>query len=394
LTSQRGRGSDPGTVATDVRRSSTGSPNLADRGPDVFTVVTAWLAGRVVFVVGWFLARVTWGAWSVTRPLQLDQGLFAWDGAWYRDLAVHGYGHTPGSIRFFPGYPLLGRFLGFLPGGPATALVVIANLSFLLALALVLRLSRLLSGDPVVARRAVWLVGLWPASFVSVMAYSEPLAMVLVLVALLGGCGRRWTWAAPAALAAALVRPTGVLLVVPLAVVAARVWAGSDIGGRLRNRLTAVSMILAAPAGALLFAGWSWRSGHGFWEPVSVQRPLRGGFHEPLSRVLVAVWDLLVSDPLGDGLHAPFALLLVGLVVVGWLLLPRPLAWYGVAVAAVALGAGNLNSLERYYLAAPTLLVGAAMLPWSRRVFAGTMVAAGAAGVGLTGLAYVGRYVP
>jgi len=365
-----------------------------ERRSDVLTVVGVWVAGRLVFLIGWVLARSTWSLWSDSRPLQLDQGLFAWDGAWYRDLATGGYGSNRGSIRFFPGFPLLGRLLGFLPGGPATALVLIANVCFLLALILVLRLTMDLSEDPVVARRAVWLVGLWPATFVSVMAYSEPLALVLVLMALLGLWEGRWAWAGTAALGAALVRPTGVLLAVPLGLAALRLWTHPGEGRLIPRRLGSLLAALAAPLGGTIFALWSWEAGHGFWGPVAAQRPLRGGFHEPLSRVVGAVGDLVVGDRFGDGLHAPFALLLVGLVILGWFVLPRPLAWYGAAVAATALGAGNLNSLERYYLAAPTLLVGAAMLPWSRRVLRTVIVAGAAAGVALTGLAYVGRYVP
>ncbi len=373
-----------GVLSTTVGGSRTG----------VSTVVGAWLTGRAVFVVGWLLARWTWGVWSDVRPLQLDQGLLAWDGSWYRDLVVNGYGATAGAIRFFPGFPLMGRALGFLPGGPAAALVLIANLSFLPALALVRRFTEFLTGDPAVARRAVWLVALWPASFVSVMAYSEPPAMVLVLLTLIAVYRGRPAWAGAAALAAAVVRPTGVLLVVPLGLMAARRWARENRSSTVAGDAAAMWLVSAAPLGAATFALWSSRSGYGFWGPVSAQRPLRGGFHEPLSRVLAALGDLLVTDRLGDGLHAPFAVVMLGLVVLGWFVLPRPLAWYGAAVAAVALGAGNLNSLERYFLAAPTLLMGAAMLPWTRRVFAVTMTVSATAGVGLTTLAYLGRYVP
>ena len=59
----------------------------------------------------------------------------AWDADWYRSLAVGGYDALPlEGVRFFPGFILLGRLAdALLPGGPTTAMVVVANLGSLLA---------------------------------------------------------------------------------------------------------------------------------------------------------------------------------------------------------------------------------------------------------------------
>jgi len=47
---------------------------------------------------------------SDPRPFASTQGLFAWDGDFYRGLAQHGYGHEEQeALRFFPLYPLLAR---------------------------------------------------------------------------------------------------------------------------------------------------------------------------------------------------------------------------------------------------------------------------------------------
>ncbi len=56
---------------------------------------------------------------GATRPVQLGQGLFAWDAAFYRDIAEHGYGALrPAALRFFPLVPLLAR--GSASCSPAT----------------------------------------------------------------------------------------------------------------------------------------------------------------------------------------------------------------------------------------------------------------------------------
>ena len=41
-----------------------------------------------------------------------------WDGAWYSDIAMHGY-RTPTSTAFFPLFPMLVRVGAALGGGPA-----------------------------------------------------------------------------------------------------------------------------------------------------------------------------------------------------------------------------------------------------------------------------------
>ena len=84
-----------------------------------------------------------------TRPVQLGQGLFAWDAAFYRDIAEHGYRALPdAALRFFPLVPMLGRGLGsVLLDHNAAALLIVANVSALLFGALLHRLALRETGD-------------------------------------------------------------------------------------------------------------------------------------------------------------------------------------------------------------------------------------------------------
>ena len=129
--------------------------NLAD---DALAVLPAWLVARVLTAAAFVLAivvadRLTPGA----RPHQIDEGLLAWDGTWYRDIATGGYALTgEGGVRFFPLFPLLGRILGLgISSAAGPVLVVVANVSSYVLLILVRRLVVFEGKGRATAARAV-----------------------------------------------------------------------------------------------------------------------------------------------------------------------------------------------------------------------------------------------
>src|ERR1017187_9149497 len=101
-------------------------------GRAVVQALPAWVAARVLVAVSLGLAHLTV---STVRPgnagaqLRVHQGLLAWDGGWYESIARHGYAASgPQSVRFFPGYPMAARVLGWVPGiGAGPALVLLSN---------------------------------------------------------------------------------------------------------------------------------------------------------------------------------------------------------------------------------------------------------------------------
>ena len=61
-----------------------------------------WLVSRALVAVGALTAVIAADRLVSDRPVPLDQGLLAWDGAAYRDIAAHGYGSLPPSgLRFY-----------------------------------------------------------------------------------------------------------------------------------------------------------------------------------------------------------------------------------------------------------------------------------------------------
>jgi len=146
---------------------------------------------------------------------------------------------------------------------------------------------------------------------------------------------------------------------------------------------------LVGMAAFLLFAD----AAVGDWRrPLDIQEHLRGGFVLPPVRLLEGLGEI-VADPLGDGLHIPFAFGTLFLVWVCWKRLPPSWTALAAASAFVNLAAGNLNSTERYAYGTVPILVALAVVAggrWWRPV----VVVSSLGLLGMTTLAWHGRYVP
>jgi len=347
---------------------------------DAAAALPGWVAARLLVAVAWgcVLVLVEWRLDGV-RPVTTAQGLFAWDGAYYRDIAVGGYDAVdPGAIRFHPLFPLLAQ--------SAAGVVVLANLGALAAGAVVHRLARVETGDADLARRAATWVGIAAPAFSTVLAYAEGPFLALAAGQLLALRLRRWWAAGLLGALATLTRPTGLLLALPAAVAGWQAW-------RTGRRDPAIAGAVLGPGVAML--GWLLWVGGRYgdpWAPLSVQSDLRGGTVFPPFR-LVEGFGEVVGDPFGDGLHVPFALVTLALVWVCWRRLPG--SWTALAVAGVTLNlaADNLNSTERYAYGLVPLVVALASVTggrwWRPAVALSSLLL-----VGMATLAWYGRYVP
>lgn len=164
---------------------------------------------------------------------------YNWDTAWYMRLAGNGpqmgysrYTEDPvhhfGTFAFFPLYPLLVHAVAIaVPGATATVPrggqppkrlfevgLVVANLVFLLALVALYLLAEARAG-PGVARRAVWLLCLFPTTIFFSAAYSESLFLLWLVLFFLLLERRRWWLAALCGALAAATRSLGVALMAP-----------------------------------------------------------------------------------------------------------------------------------------------------------------------------------
>ncbi len=371
--------------------SSGSSGAIRSWGSDVVAVLPAWITARAVVLVGWVVAEVVAGSRPGPEPTALGHGLIAWDGTHYRAIVEAGYGAgAPESLRFFPLFPLLGRGLdaamGPVDAGPA--LVLLANVAALVAMVLLRRLVLHERRSQSLADTAVWVLAVFPASFVLVFAYSEALFLALAIGTFLALRRKGWWIAAGLGLLAALARPTGVLLVLPAAV---EVWRhrGSSKAGVLPK----VSAVVGPLVGAGLFLAYSGARHDSWREPFSSQSGFRGDLVDPFTRVFRGIGDLLGEESLGDGLHLPFALGLLLLAVLTFRYWPASYGVFAAASVAILLTTENWNSIERYGLGAFPLLLTLAVLAQGR--FRDPVVIVSSAGMAaLTSLALLGEYVP
>jgi hypothetical protein len=91
----------------------------------------------------------------------------------------------------------------------------------------------------------------WPTTFILFAGYAESLALALLVWAVIFGRSARWEAAAACGFFAGLARPSGVLVCIPLAIMA------------LRSRQARALVVALTPLGFLSYWGWLRWSGRG-----------------------------------------------------------------------------------------------------------------------------------
>jgi len=316
----------------------------------VLPVWAAWLGGVILVLAAGAVLGIIGGAGD--RPQGFLWPLFSWDFDLYRYVSVHGYieGDTP-AYAFFPLWPLVLA----VGGWPLAAAVVVgATAAAFLGVAA-------LTESP---RRTAVALACWPGSFALALAYPDGLALaaaawacalatrpsdILLLGNAIGALGAL----------AAVARPAGFLVALPLFLLGRR-WA-------------ALAPLVAAAAVHGYF--W-WRDG----DPGAFFRAQshwgRGGI-EPFVVIGVLVLAVLLWRrrllPLytvgvaamvaaAGSLQTRVEALRLGLVALPALRLLRSHVWiaYSVAVLALSLGSGSIQSLGRQSLLAFPLIWAAA----------------------------------
>lgn len=362
--------------------------------PALLAALPGWIAARVLVAVAVGISRVV-VAQGVDDPLARitsRQGLLAWDGSFYADLAQHGYAQLPrAALRFFPLTPLLGRAVGWTGLGPRVGVVVVANLAALIAGALLWTLVRREGFGDAVGSRAAWFLALMPSAFVLVFGYAEAVFLALAIAIFLAARDRRWWLVALLGVFAGLSRPGGFIVAVPIALEAARALGAT----RPRELVARAAAVVAPFAGTGLFLWWV---GDRFGDAllpfrVQTRANLKGSFANPITSIDHAVRGL-VHGHVGTGLHVPWMIVAAGLTIIVFRKLPASYAWFTVVTLASAMTSSNLDSFERYALGAFPLVIVVAVLAHDRRIERALLVLSGAAMTAYTVLALTHAYVP
>ena len=211
--------------------------------------VAIWMAwaGAVVATVAIGLAAGAYDRSKAGVPGTTLFPFFSWDFGWYDAIAHHGY--PPVADRFyafFPLWPWLLRASGSIADWElAGALTVVASGLVFLGVA---------AGSPAGRpRQAALALACWPGSSLLLLAYPDGLALAAAVWAAVFFMLERPVAAAPLGAAAALLRPNGFLIALPLALLSrGRGWA---------YKLAALAPVAAAAAVEIFFWSRSGRAG-------------------------------------------------------------------------------------------------------------------------------------
>jgi len=224
-----------------------------------------YLATRMVSSIMILLAvrlQVPYERWTGPGPVSFLDMSVMWDGSWYRVIAEQGYpADLPltesGEVaqRAWASYPLFPMFARGLMGitgvGFPMAATAVALTSGLGAAVLMVRLFARYA-PPAVALAAMALWALQPAAPTLQIAYTESLAVLVLVAFFLALVERRWLLVGVFAVVLGFTRP----IALPLAVVVGIVVLGEAHtwwSGRTRAPLSS----LVAPVGALVVTGLS-----------------------------------------------------------------------------------------------------------------------------------------
>jgi hypothetical protein len=298
---------------------------------------------------------------SVPRALGV---LGAWDTTWYLEIARYGYAFDYGQVgvvhtnhAFFPGLPILMATALAVGLNPFALALLAANVSFLAALVGLHVLTKSV-WDEQTADRAVWCLALFPPAIFASLAYTEGITLALAVGAALAAYRGRLALAGLAAGGAALMRPTGLLVVLLVALLVAR--------EPRPDRVWRVALVVAPTVAALgAFLTWMRLERGSATLPFEAQAAWdRGAIGlEMVSRLtgeLVALLERLVELRItlswtADLRDILFTLVYVTLLVLLWRAfggLRSPWVVYSLAMLVLPLSSGTFTSMARVGLLA------------------------------------------
>jgi hypothetical protein len=276
--------------------------------------VLVWAAGvGTVTAFGFGPLRKAFDPPGVTRGFGWLGNILAapaarWDAAWYLVIAHYGYRpdlgvYTSSRTAFFPLYPLGLRTISWFGVPPVVAGVLLSVAALALALYGIHRLTTLelsrrrasLAGDRVgdAARLAVLLTAFTPMAFFFSAVYSEALYLALSVGVFWSARHGRWMWVGALGALAAATRSTGLVLVVPVALIylyGPREDRPPELQGYRRYRLRADALWLCLlPVGVILYGSYLGLSGGNPLAPLHAQDVWGRHFAGPY----LGVWDAL-----------------------------------------------------------------------------------------------------
>ena len=284
----------------------------------------------------------------------------AWDSGWYWDIARRGYYYAAdgqSSIAFFPLYPLLIRWCAapFGGGDGATWItgILVSATAFLLALVALHRLTEKVCGNRETARRTVLYVAVFPWSLFFTRVYAESVFLLVSVLAVSRAHDGRWWQAGWWGALATLARPNGILIGLPLALLALRDRPEPREAIGRWARLAPIPAALAGFCGyAYTLSGnpFGWMAAQAHWG-YSLGHPPWQQLQRLLDDVLqLGVYDYLLASKTApfELLHGAAALIFLALVPLIFRRLGAAFGMYVLVSLLVPLSSNTLEGLGRY----------------------------------------------
>ncbi len=347
--------------------------------PAVRDVAFAFLVTRLAVTSIGFLFNLLYPS-ARTRPFDLPfesaklaETFAAWDSGWYFDIAKRGYYYSAdgqSSIAFSPLYPMAMRALAWPFGSSDAALwsagIVISFAGFLLGLIVLHQLTHRICGDRDVARRTVLYLAVFPFSFFLTRVYPSGLFFMFSVLAVSLAYGSRWWLAGLVGALAALTRPQGILVAVPLLLMALQGVRGRE----LLTRLVALAPLPLAFLGYHVYIGmlaghplawieserqWGFTLGNPPWEQLLqlIARIERYGLYDYFFTSNAAAYHLF---------HGVVALFFLAMTPAVFKRLGVPLGAYVLVSLLVPLTGSALEGIGRYSAVVFPVFIALAMI--------------------------------
>jgi hypothetical protein len=222
---------------------------------EVRTPILIFFLTRIFLVLAVYYGIVLFGGMGAAlQPGAFPDNLFLspwarWDAGHYARIVENGYKEF-GSAAFFPFFPFLAKCFNLLLHDSLLSEIIVANLSFLIALIFLYRLVSLKFKDQSLAERVVLYLAIFPTSFFFTCALSESTFLLMSILTFYFAEKEKWWLAGMFGVLASMTRSVGFLITIPIILIYL-------FKKKLDLRQVRLDLlpILAIPLGVLLFMG-------------------------------------------------------------------------------------------------------------------------------------------